>query len=174
MRYFKKIIGENLYLSPINKDDVEIYTEWLNDKEVSGYLGNYSSTISLKYEQEFLDKMALSGHNFAIVLLQNDKIIGNISLFDINHINRNATVGIFIGDSENRSKGYGSEALKLIVNYGFKTLNLHNIMLTVHSDNPRGIACYQKVGFNEFGRRRESNYKDGHYVDQVYMEILDC
>jgi len=173
MKYFKKIIGERIYLSPMNIDDAEIYTKWLNDYEVSGNLGNYSRMISLNSEQKALDRMTSEGQNFAIVLQKDDTLIGNISLMDIDHVSRRATIGLFIGEEENRDKGYGSEVLHLLLDYGFKTLNLHNIMLQVHSSNERGIACYKKAGFREFGRRHEANYINGQYIDIVHMEILD-
>ena len=172
MRYFKKIIGERLYLSPLNKDDAPIYTKWLNDYEVSGNLGNYRQIISLAAEQKILESLA-EGQNYAIVLHNGDTLIGNIGLFDVDNISRKATIGLFIGEAEHRNKGYGSEALRLMLNFGFKTLNLHNIMLNVHSDNEAGISCYKKVGFREFGRRRESKFKNGQYIDVVHMDILD-
>jgi len=173
MRYFKKIIGEHVYLSPINMNDVEIYTKWINDYKVSANLGIYRQMIDLNNEQKILEHLASEGHNFSIVLVNDDTLIGNIGLADIDHINRKATVGLFIGESEKRSKGYGYEALKLILGYGFKTLNLHNIMLQVHSGNKQGIACYNKVGFHEFGRRHEAEFKNGQYIDIVQMEIMD-
>ena len=173
MRYFKKIIGERIYLSPLNVDDAEVYTKWMNDYEVSGNLGNYRQVISLNNEKAFLENLASDGQNFAVVLQDNDQLIGNISLNDIDHLNRTATVGIFIGDPENRNRGYGTEAMKLILTYGFKTLNLHNIMLHVHSDNQRAITCYIKSGFREIGRRRDALYKNGSLFDLVYMDILD-
>ena len=171
MRYFKKITGERIYLSPMNKDDAEIYTKWMNDAEVSVNLGQYTKMITLNSEQKNLESMTSDGQNFAIIL-NDDTLIGNISLFEIDNISRKATVGLFIGEKENRGKGYGTEALRLILNYGFKMLNLHNIMLLVHSDNEQGIACYKKAGFREFGRQREAKFKNGHYFDVVYMDIL--
>jgi len=174
MRYFKKVIGERLYLSPINKDDVEIYTKWLNDYEVSGPLANlYAQTISLVSEQKALESLTSDGQNYAMVLHDNDTLIGNISLQYIDNISRRADIGLFIGERDHRNKGYGSEALRLILGYGFKTLNLHNIMLRVDSDNEIAISCYKKVGFREFGRRRDAQFKDGKYIDVVYMDILD-
>jgi len=173
MRYFKKIIGERIYLSPMNKDDAEIYTKWLNDVEVAANLGQYAKVITLNNEQKYLEDMTSKGdYNFAIVK-NDDTLIGNIGLHNIRHTNRSAITGIFIGEKENRGKGYGSEALRLILDYGFNTLNLHNIMLNVFSDNEQAIACYKKVGFTEFGRRREACFKGGRYVDDVHMDILD-
>lgn len=110
--------------------------------------------------------------NFAIVNIENDKLIGNCSLMNINYQNRIGTVGIFIGDENNRSNGYGTEALKLLLDYGFNYLNLNNIMLTVKSFNERAIKCYEKVGFKEFGRRRESYFLNGKYYDDIHMDIL--
>lgn len=173
MRYFKKIVGERIYLSPINVDDVEAYTKWLNDFTVSGNLSNFSQMISLDTEKKTLERLVSEGQNYAMVLVEGDILLGNIGFADIDHISRKAEVGLFIGEAEYRGKGYGTEALRLMLDYGFKTLNLHNIMLRVHSDNEEGLACYKKVGFHEFGRRREAKFKNGHYLDVVYMEILD-
>jgi RimJ/RimL family protein N-acetyltransferase len=174
MKYFKKIVGENVYLSPMNTDDVEIYTKWLNDYDVSGYLGIYRQMISLRSEEETLARLTSEGQNYAIVLIDGDVLVGNIGLNEIDHVNRKADIGLFIGEAANRGKGYGAEALRLMLQYGFDTLNLHNIMLIVHSDNERAIACYEKVGFRELGRRRDAKFKDGRYVDDIFMEILDA
>lgn len=173
VRYFEKLPGERIYLSPMNVEDVELYTKWLNDKEVTGFLGNFGMLFGLEAERKAVESMAAGGYNFAIVLRQGDRLIGNISLMEVDQRNRCATVGLFIGEAEHRSKGYGAEALRLLLDYGFNTLNLRNIDLTVHADNARGIACYKKVGFREYGRRGDAVFKDGRYVDQVRMEILD-
>jgi len=174
MRYFKKMTGERIYLSPLNPDDAVTYTKWFNDKDMVGNLGLYTQMISLSKEKQTLEDMAAGNtHHYAIILLDGDLLIGGVSLDSVNHRCRAADLGIFIGDEAYRSKGYGAEAIRLILNYGFNDLNLHNIMLTVHADNLRGIACYEKVGFKEIGRRREAMFKNGRYIDMVYMDIMD-
>lgn len=173
MKYFEKIPGERLYLSPMSEDDAEIYTKWLNDRAVSENLGQYRTIISLSNERSALSRLSSDGHNYAIVLREGHELIGNISLMEHHPVNRRATLGIFIGEAERRGRGYGAEAIGLILRYGFDTLNLHNVMLQLNSDNLPALACYKKAGFREFGRRRESSYKDGRYVDTVYMEILE-
>ena len=173
MKYFKKITGDSIYLSPINVDDLEMYTKWMNDVEVVSNLGTYHRMFSLSNEKSALESLTKDGQNYAIILDDGDLLIGGISLNEVNHIYRTATAGIFIGEAEHRGRGFGTEAMRLMIDYGFKTLNLHNIMLTVNSENMRAIACYKKVGFTEFGRRRESRYVDGRYLDSVYMELLD-
>lgn len=173
MRYFRKMVGERLYLSPFNNDDIESYTkwaEWMNDRTVADNYGGHHNLVSLASAKKTIEE--LKGYRFDIILIDNDVLIGHISLHDINHLNRNAFIGIFIGEEMHRNKGYGAEAIRLILDYGFKTLNLHNIMLSVHADNYAGISCYKKVGFREAGRRREWLFKDGKYIDVIYMDIL--
>ena len=173
MRFFRKIVGERLYLSPFNTDDIEIYTkwaEWMNDRTIADTYGGYFNLVSVASAKKTLEE--LQGYRFAIVLNENDVFIGHISLHDINHLNRHAFIGIYIGEEVHRGKGYGTEAVRLVLDYGFKTLNLNNIMLSVHADNEAAIACYKKVGFQDAGRRREWVFKNGKYFDKIYMDIL--
>lgn len=172
MKYFKKLMGENIYLSPVNIEDLEHYTRWVNDPQVSDGLGISWNVFSLDKEREILEKMAKEDYAFAIVKKEDDTLLGNCSLLEINQIHRKAMTGIFIGDEDNRSRGYGSEALILILDFGFNKLNLNNIMLTVLSFNKRAMAAYKKLGFKEIGRRRCSFFMDGHYYDEIYMDIL--
>ena len=173
MKYYKKIVGKHLYLSPINTDEVDCYLKWMNDEYVATNFGEYPRLVSSKNDMKWLYEPGSDMHRYAMVLLDGDILIGSISLHNIDHLNRNAYIGIFIGEEEHRSKGYGAEAIRLILHYGFKTMNLHSIMLTVHADNHAGIACYKKAGFQEAGRLREWVFKDGKYIDKLYMGILE-
>lgn len=173
MGFFRKIVGDRLYLSPFSSDDMEIYTkwaQWMNDRTVADQYGGHHMLVSVASAKKTLEE--LQGYRFAMVLLAGDVLIGHISLHDIDHLNRNAFLGIVIGEEQHRGKGYGAEAIRLVLDYGFQTLNLHNIMLSVHADNCAGIACYKKVGFREAGRRREWVFKDGNYIDKIYMDML--
>jgi len=173
MNYFKKLVGKKCYLSPINIEDAEKYCEWLNDLEVSINLLTFSQQLSLERERNILNDMVKNNSLiFAIIDSDSDKLIGNCSIFRVNHLNRKAEVGIFIGDKQFWSKGYGTEALSLLIDYGFNILNLNNIMLEVFSYNERAIKCYNKVGFKEIGRRREALIRAGNKYDEIYMDIL--
>jgi len=173
MPYFEKIAGERLFLSPVNPDDAELYTKWLNDPGVTVNLGCHHKVISLPKERETLEKFADGQTVFAIVLRENGRLIGNIGLHEIDQANGRATLGIFIGEDCDRSKGYGAEAIRLLLGYGFNALRLHNINLHVHADNPRAVACYKKAGLKECGRRREAVFSGGQYIDSIQMDILD-
>ena len=171
--YFKKIEGERVYLSPMCVEDALKYTKWMNDFKVTDKINASQNLVTVESEREWLEKNSKVGNfQYAIVKQENDELIGNCSLHDLDFINGRATVGIFIGDEENRGKGYGSETLELLLSYGFNHLNLNNIMLTVYSFNTPAIACYKKVGFKETGRRREAYFKNNERYDEIYMDIL--
>jgi len=166
MNYFRKIVGKRLYLSPFDAEDTNIHykwAKWMNDREISDTFDGHKNHTSLSGAKKFVQE--LKGHRFSILLLDGDILIGQISLHNIDHLNRNAFLGIVIGETEYHGKGYGTEAVRLVLDYGFNTLNLHNIMLSAHEDNFAGIACYKKVGFKECGRRREWTFKNGKYID---------
>lgn len=171
-RYFKKLTGEQCYLSPINVDDAATYVGWLNDMEVVRTLTMASFAISLKNERETLER--LSGeHVYGIVTIDEDRLIGNCGLHDINHVDATAEIGIFIGDKTYWNRGFGREAMRLLLGYGFDYLSLRNIMLRVYAFNERAIASYRGLGFSEIGRRRSSVRREGTEHDVILMDLLD-
>ena len=172
MKYFKKLVGEKVYLSPKNVEDAGIFTEWLNDFQTSDYIGRSSQIMTQEVEKEYLEKHLNDEASFFIIEEKTNKLIGTVSLEHISHVNRRATLGIFIGDKESRNKGYGAEAINLILDYGFNYLNINNIKLDVLGFNERAIACYKKCGFKEYGRRRKCVFLNGKYYDIVEMDIL--
>ena len=172
MKYFKKLVGEKVYLAPMMMENLEKYTEWMNDFETTDYIGRSASVTSLEGERNWLERNIDNDGMFCIIEKESDKLIGNMGLKDINHLHRTATLGIFIGDKESRNKGYGTEAIKLLLDYGFNYLNLNNIKLDVFEFNQRAQACYEKCGFKEYGRRRKCYFINGKYYDIIEMEIL--
>jgi len=172
MKYYKKLIGDSVYLSPMNPDDAKTYTKWINDLEITIPLGNASNIYSLEKEREFLERLSKEKYNFAIVELVSDKLLGNISLFDVDLIHRKAEVGIFIGDKDKWGKGFGTEALKLIIEFGFKIIGLNNIILKVFSFNERALKVYRGIGFKEIGKRKESYRLNNKWFDEYYFQIL--
>lgn len=175
MKYDKIISGKKCYLSPVSLDDAALYKEWLNDIELSTNLNIKPYNLTIEKEKEILEKLVKSESDsvFGIVDKKNDKLIGNCGLMGLEHINRKAMFGIFIGDKKYWGKGYGEEATNLILDFGFNLLNLHNIFLTVFSYNKRGIRCYEKCGFKTAGRLREMRLIAGKYHDVIYMDILE-
>ena len=175
MKLFKKLVGENIYLSPptIDEDIIEKFTMWLNDFKITDYTGRSSQIMTIEGEKRWFENQDTSTDQiFFIVRAEDDKVIGSVGLHSIDYINKTATFGIFIGDESGRNKGYGTESLKLILDYGFNYLNLNSIKLDVMEFNDRAIACYKKCGFKEYGRRRKCYFLNGKYYDKIEMDIL--
>lgn len=174
MPYFEKILGARIYLSPIDPGDLERYVKWLTDIEVTRWLGTVSNVVTLANERAWIENttQATDQYHFGIVLRDGNRLLGGVSLMDVNLVDRSATLGIFIGEEEDRSKGYGAEAIGLLLDYGFHWLGLYNIDLHVNCENTRAIACYKRAGFREYGRRRGAIFRDGQWTDRVYMEVL--
>ncbi len=105
--------------------------------------------------------------------MNNDKLVGTIGLEHFNWIERSAVLGIFIGDEDYRSNGYGTESIKLLLEYGFKYLNLHSIRLDLLAVNERAHKCYLKCGFKDAGKSREEIFLNGKYYDKLHMDILE-
>ena len=173
MKYFRKLEGERVYISPMNPEDAETYTKWLNNPNINQYLSVHNSLISVSGEQDYINKFCKEEFHLAIIKKENDELIGNIGLEQLDYKNGTAELGIFIGDEDNLGKGYGSEAVKLITEFAFKELRLHSLYLRTYDFNKRAIKSYEKCGFKEFGRRHESEFIHGKYHDVVYMEIIN-
>lgn len=168
------IVGDNIYLRPLEMDDIDSFILWLNDQEVRKYLMRTSPLNKIR-EKEFVEKLYRDDRDIilGITLKENNQLIGNIGLHGISITHRHAGIGIFIGNKGCWSKGYGTEALKLILDHGFNQLNLHKISLTVLDFNARAIRAYEKSGFKKEGVFRDHVYRNGKYCGVYSMSILE-
>ena len=168
------LIGDNVYLRAIEVEDAPCFVEWLNDPEVRCYLARNFPPLNLGREREWIENLYKDQNRvvFGIVLKTSDKLIGSTGLEGIDWRNRRAGFGIVIGDKTEWSKGAGTEATKLVVRYGFDTLNLNRIFLHVFDRNPRAMRAYEKAGFVKEGMLRQDRYIDGAYRDSIVMGIL--
>lgn len=172
MKYFRKLNGDKCYLSPISMEDVEKYTEWVNDPELAPFMLFGTSVIGLESEREHLRRLISADTVFAIVEKDTNKAIGNCGLHNLNNVHRRAAFGIFIGEKTFWNQGIGLEATNLLLDFGFNVLNLNSIELDVMEYNRRGIRCYEKAGFKYAGRRRQYFFHAGKYHDVLYYDIL--
>ncbi len=167
--------GERLFLAPLSRQDAPLYAGWLNDEEVANFL-NLHRPITLDEEVEILDSMLRSplsvAVHAAIWVRKPLHLIGNVGLMKIKSIDRHAMIGLFIGDVQEWDKGYGREAMRIMADYAFNTLNLRKIHLNVFGHNARAIRCYETVGFREVGRYREHRFIKGEWRDQIIMELF--
>ena len=172
MAYFRKVVGERCYLSPIDPEDARAFTAWLNDAEVAAGVTFTRRVINVEQEREGLAKLAAEPYSFAIVALDDDELLGSCGIGGVSAVDRTGELGIMIGNKEFWNRGFGTEAVRLLLRFAFLTLNLNNICLTVHSFNERAIRCYEKCGFKHCGHWPDSWYHDGKLHGTVYMYLL--
>jgi len=164
--------GERVLLRANERDDLPRYVRWLNDPAVLEYFGFYRP-LSLRQEEQWYESMLQdrSTLNFAIEV--DGEHVGGCGFSNINHQDRNAEVGLFIGVKEMWGQGIGADTLRALLRYGFDYLNLHRIYLRFFAGNDRGQRCYEKVGFKAEGRFREHSFRHGRWIDEVRMGILE-
>lgn len=170
----KYIQGKNIYLRPYETDsDKEILYKATFNEEVQLFTGT-TRPFSKRQIDNFIDKI-LEGDesrvDFLIVSQVDDEVVGEVVLNEIH--NRNANIRIFIFDSKNFNKGYGTEALQLMLDFGFGMLQLHRIELGVYNHNNRGIHVYEKLGFKKEGVLRDYLFYKHKYYDLIMMSMLE-
>ncbi|GAP10324.1 acetyltransferases, including N-acetylases of ribosomal proteins [Bellilinea caldifistulae] len=155
------------------EEDPRLISEWDRDSEFQRLLNSESaSRYNSKQVKEFLEKDIDSMHFYMIQRLEDDRKIGLIDLNGIDWVSRNAWVGIGIGEREFWGKGYGTDAMKVLLRYAFTILNLQRVSLNVFDFNQRGYASYKKCGFKEEGRLPAALLKGGKRWDLIFMGVL--
>ncbi|MBI5289207.1 MAG: GNAT family N-acetyltransferase [Chloroflexi bacterium] len=155
--------------------DAERMHRWINDREVTATLGN-RYLWSLAAEEEFLRGQtsrppSFPDQSFAIET-KDGRHIGTTGLHRASPENRNAEMGIMVGEKDCWSRGYGTDALITLLRFAFGEMNLHRVELHVYADNERGIACYRKCGFVEEVCLRQFRYRNGQWIDGLEMGVL--
>jgi len=169
------LVGERLILRPLVEADADgPYPVWFNDEEVcrgnSHHVFPYSREDALAYIRgaaRSRDALVLT-----IVVRNEPQPIGNIALQQIHPVYRSAELAIVVGDRAAWGKGYATEASRLIVDHGFRALNLHRIGCGTFEDNEAIRRLALRLGMTEEGRRRQAAFKGGRYVDLIEYGIL--
>ena len=171
------IYGERIRLRAMSREDLPLFVVWLNDPEVIQGLTHYLP-FSLEDEEKWYQQMRSTPaeeHPLIIEIpseVDGWEAIGNCNLMNIDWRIRQAEFGIVIGAKQHWNKGYGTEALHLILRHAFNTLNLNRVYLRVYENNLRAIRSYEKSGFQIEGRLRQAHYDGGEYIDVLLMSIL--
>jgi diamine N-acetyltransferase len=178
-----QLIGELIQLRALEPSDLDLLYQWENDTaiwSVSGTLAPFSKFVLEQYlassHQDIYSNKQL---RLMIDLTVNDEEdepesrgIGCIDLFDFDPKNRKAGVGILIADRADRGKGYATEALNLLVDYGFDVLDLHQIYSNVRVDNENSVALFKKVGFEITGLKQDWILDGGKWYDEYTMQMI--
>jgi RimJ/RimL family protein N-acetyltransferase len=167
------LIGPRLYLRPLEVEDAPRVCAWLNHPEVRRHLAR-EAPLARCAEEQFLRGLADRKDELILLLVvrEGDRPIGTIGLHRGGGTARARILGIAIGEPDCWGQGLGREAIDLVLEHAFQTLDLHRVELEVHADHPRAIACYERVGFVREGARREACFREGRFGDTLIMGVL--
>ena len=169
------IRSERLYLRPAERADLPLFVRWFADAETTRHLA-LRAPFSLAMEERWFDGMVerqgRSDYHFVACLVDDGRPIGTAGLHGLDLENGKAEFGISIGERDTWNRGYGTEALKAICDFGFGALRLERIELQVYEDNARAIRSYEKAGFRHEGRLRHAHFGEGRHLDVLVMSLL--
>jgi RimJ/RimL family protein N-acetyltransferase len=167
--------GDKVLLRALRRSDMELLCQYNNDLEVE-LAGGGDAPMPQPLERllaEFDAEASKGGRDDCTFAIEADgKFIGQCGLFRFNSVAQTACLGIAIGDKAYWGRGYGREAVTLLLDYAFRLRNLRRVWLTVNGDNERAIRAYQACGFVVEGRLREHVWSNGRYLDEVTMGVL--
>ncbi|MBK5482050.1 GNAT family N-acetyltransferase [Peribacillus sp. TH16] len=167
------IKGNSVYLRPINEKDIESIHMCFQDEEILYMTGTKKrltkEEIGIDLKQFSKDS---TRNDFAICLIDTNKIIGDLSITEIDLENNKAMFRIAIHNKEYFGKGYGTEATSLAQKFTFEQLKLNRLELQVFSHNMRGMKSYEKSGFKREGILRQSLFVKDQYSDEIIMSML--
>ena len=166
--------GDGIYLRALTQGDLEgNWYRWFNDPEVTYFQGQGYFPNSRENQARYYESMRDSDSDVLLAIIDagTQKHIGNVGLHGINWISRTAELGIVIGEKVSWGKGFGTQAWRLITQYGFETLNLNKIGAIVVSGNDRGLACARASGYEIEGTQKEQLYKHGRYYDFILVGL---
>jgi RimJ/RimL family protein N-acetyltransferase len=172
--------GELVRLAAVDHEELgKAYAIWNQDSEMMRLMNSRSAQLlsskdfAAFLEKESREEESFARHYFTIRSLGDNRLLGDIGLNVINNwTSRDAFVGIGIGHREDWGKGYGTDAMKIILRFAFTEINLRRVTLTVFEYNPRAIRSYEKAGFRHEGHYRGVLLRDGKRWDILFMGIL--
>ncbi len=167
-------IGSQVSLGPLVAEDATLIYRWINDVDLSRENGFCRPVDSMNFEPWYANLGKDQGKVFfAIRILEDNRLIGYVAINDIHAVFRSAEVGVIVGDVRDRGHGYGTDALKLAMQYCWNDLNLVRLDINVYGSNGPAIRCYEKAGFVIEGTMRSAAFINGQRVDNTIMGALN-
>ena len=170
-----RLEGNRIYLRSVTMDDSFKIIQWRNSDSVRRFF-IIQQDFTMESQTRWMEQVIKTGKavQFLIGLKELKGIeIGSVYLKDIDLQNKKAEYGIFIGEEEYRGSGFGTEAAKLITEYGFRELGLHKVYLQVFAENERARISYRNAGFNEEAVLHEEVFVRGQFHDIVRMVMFE-
>ena len=169
------VSGERIALGPLRRDLIPSYLRWHNDIESARTQGDIPGPRTLERATAWYERVTTveDAAWFTIYEIATWRPIGITWLSAIDRANGTAYFGISIGETALRGQGYGTETTQLMLDVAFNHFSLHNVALNVFANNPAGMRAYQKAGFTEYARIRESYLSGRTRWDDVLMEAVN-
>lgn len=168
--------GKKVCLRAYKPEDIELATKYINDKELKKLLvTTIPFPMTLWEEEEWIKSQKSNNqgiYNFAIEDIKTGKYIGGCGIQSVNWLSRVAIVGIMIGDKDYLGKGYGTDSMKILIDFIFNEMNINKIRLGTFSFNKRAIKSYEKCGFKVEGVLKNEIFKEGKYYDEIIMSLF--
>ena len=164
--------SERIYLSPISENDVDILMESMNDPDVRILARSRRDVLNEGNTKELIQKYQKEEESFIIYEKETNIRIGYCFVMDCDFYNKEASLALVIGKKGYRGKGYGKEAIELLMKHAFIALNLESIYLEVNDYNEAGIRLYEKVGFKYVGKRRNGQIVGNKKFDVIIMDMI--
>lgn len=169
------IHGEQVYLRAAERSDIDDFVRWFNDRETVRFLsfrGPMGRAAEERWFDGMLERQGKRDYHFVICLRTDGRAIGTAGLHEVDLEAGSAAFGISIGAEDDRGKGYGTDALNAIADFGFGSLRLERLWLDVFAPNARAIRSYEKAGFSHEGTMRHAFFRGGTWLDVERMSIL--
>jgi diamine N-acetyltransferase len=168
--------GQHIYLRALEPEDLEFIHAIENDEsvwEISNTQTPYSKFLIKQYlENSHKDIFEVKQLRLVITSYDNEAL-GMIDLFDFDFKNRRAGVGILVKESNDRQRGYGREALQLLINYSFTHLNLHQLYCNISEDNQASIKLFTNQGFEAIGLKKDWIYSNKTYKNEYLFQLIN-
>lgn len=167
--------AEHIFLRAIEPSDIDLIYEWENDTEnwiVSNTQTPFSRFVLEQYITSAHEDIYTAKQLRLIICTNDNKAIGSIDLFDFDANNLRAGIGILIGDKSERKKGYASEAIKVLTNYCFTSLNLNQLYCNITTDNEESILLFQKHNFQITGIKKQWIRNANKFKDELLLQLI--
>lgn len=169
--------GEHIYLRALEPEDLEFIHDVENDEsiwEISNTQTPYSKFLIKQYlEQAHKDIFEVKQLRLVITSSVNHDTLGLIDLFDFDFKNKRAGVGVLVKNEANRDKGYGREALMLLINYSFTHLGLHQLYCNISEENRASIKLFTNQGFKNIGLKKDWNHVNGSFKNEYLFQLIN-
>ncbi|MBN2681601.1 MAG: GNAT family N-acetyltransferase [Bacteroidales bacterium] len=162
-------------LRAIEPEDLDLLFKWENNSSiwnVSNTLTPFSKHVLKQYlENSHLDIFQTKQFRFIIETIDG-KAIGTIDLFDFDPFHSRAGIGILIADKSSRNKGFGSDALNLLIKYSEKVLQLNQLYCNITKDNTLSLKLFEKAGFEKNGLKKNWIKTSNGYIDEYFLQLM--